>query len=324
MDWGLTIFLLVCFLAVVLLIEGGFLLWQDTSSSEVRQLDRRLRALQAGGHATEVSSLMKAREGENAGRLTRLLLSLPRVSSLERLLQQAGVAMTTSRFLSIAGLLALAVFLMALVLRQPLWLSLLLGVLSTAIPFIWLSWARTKRLNKLEAQLPDAVDLIARALRAGHAFPPALQMVAEELPEPIGSEFGVAFDEINYGVPVSDAMMNLATRVPVDDLRFFAVAVILQRETGGNLAEILDNIAKLIRERFKLLGTVRVLAAEGKMSAWILTLLPFATALVINLVSPGFMRVLWTDPAGYKLIIFAMVAMLVGIFWMWRIVQIRV
>lgn len=324
MDWGLTIFLLVCFLAVVLLIEGGFLLWRDTSSSEVRQLERRLRALQAGGHSTEASSLIKAREGENAGPLKKLLLSLPRVSSLELLFQQAGVGMTTSRFLSMAGLLMVAVFLVALVLRQPIWLALLLGGLSATIPFIWLSWARRKRLNKVESQLPDAVDLIARALRAGHSFPPALQMVADELPDPIGSEFGIAFDEINYGIPVSDAMMNLATRVPVDDLRFFAVAVILQRETGGNLAEILGNIATLIRERFKLMGTVRVLAAEGKMSAWVLTLLPFATALVINLVSPGFMQVLWTDPAGNRLVILALIAMLIGIFWMWRIAQIRV
>jgi tight adherence protein B len=324
MDWGLTIFLLVCFLAVVLLIEGGFLLWQDTSSSEVRQLERRLRALQAGGHGTEVSSLIKAREGEQSGPLARLLLRLPRVSSLERLLQQAGVTTTTSRFLTIVGLLALSVFLVALVLRQPIWLAVVLGALSTAIPFVWLSWARRKRLNQLESQLPDAVDLIARALRAGHGFPPAMQMVADELPEPISGEFGLAFDEINYGVPVSDAMMNLATRVPVDDLRFFAVAVVLQRETGGNLAEILDNIAQLIRERFKLLGTVRVLSAEGKLSAWILTLLPFVTALVINVVSPGFMNVLWVDPIGFKLILLALVAMVLGIFWMWRIVQIRV
>jgi tight adherence protein B len=324
MDWGMTIFLLVCFLGVVLLLEGGFLLWRDTSSADVRQLERRLRALQAGGHATEVSTLMKARAGEHDGALVRLLLRLPRLSGLERLLQQAGVTMTTSRFFTVAGLLALAVFLVALVLRQPLLLALLLGALSTTLPFIWLSWARGKRMRKLEAQLPDAVDLIARALRAGHSFPPALQMVSEELPEPIANEFGIAFDEINYGVSVSDAMMNLATRVPIDDLRFFAVAVILQRETGGNLAEILNNIATLIRERFKLMGTVRVLSAEGKMSAWVLTLLPFVTALMINLVSPGFMAVLWDDPAGYKLILLALFAMAVGIFWMSRIVKIRV
>lgn len=324
MDWGFTIFLLVCFLAVVLLLEGGFLLWSDTRSAEVRQLERRLRSLQAGGHGLEASTLIKAREADQVGTIGKLLLALPRVTSLEKTLQQAGVTMKTSRFLLTTALLMAAVFLSLLALRQPLWLALALGLGSVLLPFMWLTWARTRRLKRLEAQLPDAVELIARALRAGHAFPSALQMVAEELPEPIGGEFASAFEEINYGLPVSDAMMNLAARVPVEDLRFFAVAVILQRETGGNLAEILDNIGKLIRERFKLFGTIRVLSAEGKLSAWILTLLPFVTALLINLVSPGFMEVLWKDPAGLKLIFVALVAMVVGVFWMWRIVQIRV
>lgn len=324
MDWGFTIFLLVCFLAVVLLIEGGFLLWHDTSGPEVRQLDRRLRALAAGGRGAGPSTLLKARADDDAGPLGRLLLRLPRVAQLERLLQQAGVAMSTSRFLLTTVLLMAAVFLVLLALRQPMWLALVVAGASVLLPLAWLSWARNRRLHALEAQLPDAVDLIARALRAGHAFAPALQMVAEEMPEPIGSEFGIAFEEINYGIPVGDAMMNLATRVPVDDLRFFAVAVILQRETGGNLAEILQNIGMLIRERFKLLGTVRVLSAEGKLSAWILTLLPFATALMINLVNPGFMQVLWTDPFGHRLVLLGLAAMVGGIFWMWRIVKIRV
>lgn len=324
MDWGFTIFLLVCFLAVVLLLEGGFMLWRDTSSAEVRQLERRLRALHAGGHGVEASSLVKAREADRVGVVGRLLLALPRVATLEKALQQAGVVMKTSRFLATTAMLMVAVFLVLLVLRQPPWLALMLGLGTALLPFLWLGMARNRRLRRLEAQLPDAVELIARALRAGHAFPTALQMVGEELPDPIGGEFASAFEEVNYGLPISDAMMNLAARVPVEDLRFFAVAVVLQRETGGNLAEILDNISRLIRERFKLYGTIRVLSAEGKMSAWVLTLLPFAAALVLNLVSPGFMEVLWKDPAGLKLVTFALVAMAFGVFWMWRIVKIRV
>lgn len=324
MDWDYAIFLLVCFLAVVLLLEGGYLLWQDTGSAEARQLERRLRALQAGGNGTRASPLIKAREADTVGVLGRLLLRLPRAALLERMLQQAGVAMATSRFLLGVLLLVAAVLLSALALRQPPWLAAALALGSALLPFLWLSLCRAKRLERLEAQLPDAVELIARALRAGHAFPPALQMVAEELPDPVGGEFGIAFEEINYGIPVSDAMLNLATRVPSEDLRFFAVAVILQRETGGNLAEILDNIGKLIRERFKLLGTIRVLSAEGKLSAWILTLLPFATALMIHLVSPGFMEVLWKDPMGFRMVMASLLAMAVGVVWMWRIVKIRV
>ncbi len=324
MDWGFTIFLLAGFLAVVLLLEGAFLLWRDTGSSEVRRLERRLRALHAGGHGIEASSLIKAREADRVGAIGKLLLALPRVASLEKMLQQAGIVMKTSRFLATAAMLMAAVFLVLLALRQPLWLAAMLGLGSVLVPVLWLSRARNRRLKRLEAQLPDAVELIARALRAGHAFPTSLQMVSEELPDPLGEEFALVFEEVNYGLPVSDAMLNLAARVPVDDLRFFAVAVVLQRETGGNLAEILDNISQLIRERFKLYGTVRVLSAEGRASAWVMTLLPFVAALALNLVSPGFMEVLWKDPAGIKLILMAAIAMVIGIFWLWRIVQIRV
>lgn len=324
MDWGYAIYLLAAFLAVVLLLEGGFLLWRDTGSREVRQLERRLRALHAGGHGTEASSLIKAREADQVGVLGKLLLALPRVGTLEKTLQQAGIEMRTSRFLMTTAMLMVAVFLVLLVVRQPLWLAAMVGLGSVLLPFLWLSRARSRRLKRLEAQLPDAVELIARSLRAGHAFPTSLQMVAEELPDPLGGEFALAFEEVNYGLPISDAMLNLATRVPVDDLRFFVVAVVLQRETGGNLAEILDNISKLIRERFKLYGSVRVLSAEGRASAWVMTLLPFAAALVLNIASPGFMSVLWDDPAGIKLIAMALVAMVIGIFWLWRIVQIRV
>lgn len=324
MDWGFTIFLLAGFLAVVLLLEGAFLLWRDTGSSEVRRLERRLRALHAGGHGIEASSLIKAREADRVGAIGKLLLALPRVASLEKMLQQAGIVMKTSRFLATTAMLMAAVFLVLLALRQPLWLAAMLGLGSVLVPVLWLSRARNRRLKRLEAQLPDAVELIARALRAGHAFPTSLQMVSEELPDPLGEEFALVFEEVNYGLPVSDAMLNLAARVPVDDLRFFAVAVVLQRETGGNLAEILDNISQLIRERFKLYGTVRVLSAEGRASAWVMTLLPFVAALALNLVSPGFMEVLWKDPAGIKLILMAAIAMVIGIFWLWRIVQIRV
>jgi tight adherence protein B len=149
-------------------------------------------------------------------------------------------------------------------------------------------------------------------------------MVGTEGPEPIAQEFRTAFDEVNYGVPMQDALMNLALRVPVTDLRFFVIAATIQRETGGNLAELLDKLGALIRARFKLLGTIRVLSAEGKLSAWILSLLPFALVAVINLVNPQFMSVLWRDPAGIKLVIAGLAFMVVGIFWMWRIIKIRV
>jgi tight adherence protein B len=184
--------------------------------------------------------------------------------------------------------------------------------------------SKNRRLTQIDLQLPDALDLLGRALRAGHAFPSALKMVAEEMPEPIAGEFGITFDEVNYGIAMKDALLNLASRVPSRDLSYFVIAVVIQRETGGNLAELLDKIAAMIRARHKLLGQVRVLSAEGKLSAWILCLLPFVLTLVILFINPGFVEVLWTDPVGPMLIAGAAVLMVIGIFWSRKIIRIRV
>jgi tight adherence protein B len=149
-------------------------------------------------------------------------------------------------------------------------------------------------------------------------------MVGTEMPEPIAAEFRIVFDEINYGISTQEALGNLAIRVPSTDLRYFVIAVLIQRETGGNLAELLGNISSLVRARLKLLGTVRVLSAEGKMSGWVLTLLPFALGTVLQIVNPNFLSVLWTDPLGIKMAGFALTMMLFGIVVMWRITKIRV
>jgi len=149
-------------------------------------------------------------------------------------------------------------------------------------------------------------------------------MTGDEGPQPIAGEFRTTFDEVNYGVPMQDALTNLATRVPITDLRFFVIAVSIQRETGGNLTELLDKLAAIIRARFKLLGMIRVLASEGKLSAWILSALPFVLMALINFINPKFMSLLWTDPAGLIAVYISLSLMVLGIFWMWRIIQIRV
>lgn len=149
-------------------------------------------------------------------------------------------------------------------------------------------------------------------------------MVGEELPEPLGGEFALVFDEINYGVSMNDALLNMVNRVPVDDLRYFVIAVLIQREAGGNLAEILGCISNIIRERLKLLGKVRVLSAEGRLSAWILGLLPFVVMGVLSLLNPGYIKVFWTDPIGIRLAVSALTMMLFGILWMRKVIRIRV
>jgi tight adherence protein B len=198
--------------------------------------------------------------------------------------------------------------------------ALLVGML----PTLYIARLRNKRIKRLEVQLPDAVDMIARALRAGHSFASALGMVGQEIKEPMGPEFRITFEEINYGVAVDEALTNLAMRVPVNDLRYFVIAVLIQRESGGNLAEILDTIGMLVRERLKLYDKIRVLSAEGRLSAWILGLLPFCTAGLILVVNPDFMKVLWTDEMGLKMIGAALINMVLGVLWMRKIIRIRV
>jgi tight adherence protein B len=206
----------------------------------------------------------------------------------------------------------------------PFSISAVAALATGALPYLYVDRKRSKRLLQLERQLPDVADTLGRALRAGHSFPSAVGMVSTEFPQPMGGEFRITFDEINYGVPLNEALMNLAKRIPISDLRYFVIAVLIQRETGGNLAEVLDSIAFLIRERFKLFDKVRVLSAEGKMSAWVLGLLPFITAAAMLALNRPFLEVLWTDPVGLKVIGAMLVMMVVGVFLMRRIIKIRV
>jgi len=323
-DYLFYLFILCAFLAVVLLFEGGFMMWNSYKGPEAKQMDQRLRALSAGEHGDAGLVLLKERNLSQMPAMERLLLFVPRVHQLDRLLIQSGSSWTVARFFATSAVFGFAGFAVPAVLRLSGWLPLALGALGALLPLYYILRRRSQRLNKLDEQLPEALDLISRAMRAGHAFPSALQMVAEESQNPTGSEFRITFEEVNYGIAVKDALLNLATRVPSADLRYFVIAVLIQRETGGNLAELLGNISALIRARFKLLGTIRVLAAEGKLSAWILTLLPVCTALFINLVNPGFMEILWTDETGLKMLKATLALMAFGIFWMWRLVKIRV
>lgn len=320
----LLLFMVVGFVAVVLAFEGAYLLWNDNKSPEVQRLARRLRTLSAGEHGRGTAELLKRRHAQEGSALEKLLMSLPRVSLLDRMIEQSGVQITLSRLLLLMAGLGVGMLLLAQMFGAPWLFTLVFSGLAAALPALWLSGRRTARLRQLESQLPDVIDLLARAMRSGHSFPSALQMASEESPEPIATEFRIVHDEINFGVSQSDAFRNLSARVPSDDLRFFVIAVLLQRETGGNLSEVLGNIARLIRNRFRLLGKVRVLAAEGKLSGWVLALLPVGTGLVMYMTNPAYISLLWTDPAGISLIYTCLVLFALGVLWMWRIIKIRV
>lgn len=325
MDYLYYLFATLIFVTVVLLIEGAYLAWNSSKGPEAERVLRRLRVMSAGAKGDEQNtSIIKERLLSKAPTMQRLLLQVPRIGILDRLLQQSGLSWSVAEFLGMSLLAFLIAFFVGSYLAIPLLLLLAMTCAIAMLPLLYVARAKSKRLAHIEQQLPDALDLIGRALRAGHAFPTALKMVGDEMNDPLAGEFRAAFDEVNFGIAMPDALMNLATRVPSTDLRYFVIAVLIQRETGGNLAELLSSISAIIRDRIKLMGQIQVLSAEGRLSAWILSLLPFGAALMIQLTNPKFLEVLYTDPAGRKMLVVAGVMMLLGIFAMRKIIRIRV
>lgn len=312
------------FVAVVLGLEGTYMWWNQRRGPEARRMEQRLRAASAGGHSEEQLTILKQRALSGSEGVQRLLLAVPRVHSLDRILMQSGLTMSVGDLLGLTLIFGAAGLFVPIFFGRGALIGICLAIVSGSLPMLYVLRAKAKRMVRVENQLPDAIDLMGRAMRAGHAFPNALKMVGDEMSAPLGLEFRILFDEINYGVKLEDALLNLLTRVPSTDLQYFVVALLIQRQTGGNLAELLDNISAIVRSRIKLMGEVRTLSAEGKLSAWILSLLPFATALLINIVNPGFLTVLWTDPVGLKMVYAALFMMAFGIWWMTRIIKIRV
>lgn len=324
MSLSILVYLLI-FLSVLLLVGGAYLAWQSARGPGAGRVARRLRAMNTATDDREKTiSITKDRPLSLNPTLQALLEAVPGIKALDRLLLQSGKSWNVGKFLGFSLLGFLASSLLLSVFSIPLYMRLGLMFLSTAIPYFLVSRTKAERLTKIEQQLPDALDLMGRSMRAGHAFPTALKLVGEEMSDPLADEFRTVFDEVNFGVSMSDALMNLAARVPSTDLRYFVIAVLIQRETGGNLTELLGSISAIIRDRLKLLGQVRVLSAEGRMSAWVLGLLPFGSAALMNIVNPEFMSVLYTDPAGQKMVGIALSLLVVGIFFIRKVIRIRV
>lgn len=324
MDILYFVFVIAGFFAVVLFLEGIYLTWNAYLGPEARRIERRLQAISAGGNDIVQAPILKKRMLSDVPAIERLLLQIPRIHGLDRFLMQSGMELTVATVLGVALVLAFVAAAAARLFGLPLLLQLAAAALAVGVWGLHIQRRRIQRMQTVGRQLPDTLDLMARAMQAGHAFSSALRLVATEGPNPIAKEFQIAFDEVNFGIAVDTALAHLAQRVASSDLRFFVVAVLIQRETGGNLSEILFSIAGLIRDRQKLAGTVRVLSAEGRISAWILTLMPFGLAGVILLVNRQFISSLWTDPIGIRMVGFALGLMCIGVWWMWRLVKIRI
>jgi tight adherence protein B len=325
MDTLFYIFAVLVFAAVILLIEGAYLWWSDHFGASATRIGKRLRLMSGGSGAdAEQVSILKQRRYANGPELDAMLHALPLTGRIDRVLVQSGLPWRVSRFLGMSLCGFAASLALMQMLKPPPLAAVVLVLLLVSIPYVMVVRARQRRLRKIEEQLPEAADFISRALRAGHSFTNVLHMTGSELPEPLASEFRIAHEEINYGVPMSEALQSLATRIPLTDLRYLVIAVLIQRESGGNLAEILASISHIIRQRLQLRARVRVLSAEGRMSAWVLGILPAALTGLLYTVNPKYMSILWKNPTGITALWISAGLLLAGVFWLRKIIHIRV
>lgn len=316
---GAVIFILC--LLVIELTAYGIRIIQYPDRAEIK---KRLRRSLTSESESEGSDIVKKMVLSDLPFLNQILSAFPGVDRLELLMRQANVKYTMSFFILLSLALALSGYLLGVILLKNPIFALLLGLAAASLPLLTLRMKKKKRIAKFEKQLPEGLGLIARALRAGHAFTSGMKLASEEFRDPLGPEFEETLDEINFGVSVPEALKNLAHRVDCPDLRFFVVSVILQRETGGNLAEIIEGLAQLIRERFKFRGKVRVLTAEGRLSAVVLVVIPFLLFLAISFLNPSFLTPLVSDPLGRAIIFIAIFMMIVGVFVIRRIIKVEV
>jgi len=290
-----------------------------------RKLQGRLEELSAPlDESPEAKTLVKISEAGPLPALERMISGTERGGAFRRWIEQSGMKVSVSGLLLVGTLLgAGGAVALTMATRSPYGIPVG-AVMGFAIPFMFLKFKRTRRLRAFEEEFPEALDLIARALKAGHAFATGLKMAADELSEPVGPEFRKTFDEQNFGLPLKDALENLTLRIPILDVRFFATAVLIQRETGGNLSEILENLAHVVRERFKILRQVRVYTAHGRLTGYVLLALPAVLGIALSFINPDHMNMLFREHIGQILLMVAMGMQLAGYIWIKQVVKIEV
>ncbi|MGO8944127.1 MAG: type II secretion system F family protein [Syntrophobacteraceae bacterium] len=320
-----AIVVLAIFIACLFLMETFRHAYINMRRPELKIIRKRLKKLPSTAYEPGSIDILRRRGYSDIAWLNRILAHMPGIRKLDNLIIQANIEYSIGFFLQLSPLIALAgYFAGRAALNGGEILPLLCAVALGSVPFAYVRFRKKRRMKKFEKQLPEALELVARTLRAGQAFSAGLNVVSEEFEDPIGPEFERTLDEINFGVSVPEALQSLAARVDCPDLRFFVVAVVIQRESGGNLSEIIENIASVVRERFKLLGKVKVLSAEGNYSAIILCLFPFIVGFVIYLFNSDYMMILIEDPIGKYMIGAGLVMMLLGIIVIRKMTRIKV
>jgi len=314
-----TVISLMVFLAVAGLVTALAFMFRDGSPRTATRLDLLVGKRRRDDDQGNI--LRQEFEGDKKNLLQWLT---PNFLSPKKAFEQADCHIPPSTLTGIGLLLAVAGATLTVLAKAPLWFAPLTSLMMFTLPWLWLWNKRRQRLKKFASQLPDALELVARALRAGHSLAAGMHVVAEEMPIPVSDEFGRVYEEQNLGIPIEEAMKSMCDRVPNLDLRFFVTSVAIQRQTGGDLAEILDKIGYVVRERYRILGQVKALTGEGRLSGVVLIALPFALFAFMLHLKPDYVEALWTKELGIKMSIFAIIAQILGAITIKKIVDIKV
>lgn len=324
MSTGMLIFIGLIFATVFLLMQGLTVPVFGESAQARKRLQKKLGELQAAGSEGEFSTLLREKYLRKLSPWERQLERLPFMEELAEAIEQSGNEYRAYRVVIFAVLLAITAGIIAWVTVRIWYAPVFAALLAAYLPFMKINSDRTKRLARFEEQLPDAIETMTRALRAGHPFSAALKMIADDFEDPIAKEFELTFGDINYGNDVRRAMLGLLARIPTVTVMALVTAVLVQKESGGNLAEILERISEVIRGRFRLQRKVKTLSAEGRMSAWVLATVPLFLFAALMVTSPDYLPVLVKDPRGQQMIVGSMVSATLGILWIRRILRIEV
>jgi tight adherence protein B len=313
----------LAFVGVAALVGGLFLVFRGSGETAVEdRLDVLTGAAAPKGRgAVYGDNVLTSPLDETLNPFVELV---GRFFNLSMLLEQADMPVSATKFLAISGGLGLGGAVIPIAFRAPVWVAPLAGIAAAILPLFWIILKRKKRLKRFGAQMPDAMELIARALRSGHSLASGFNLVSSEMADPISTEFTRVYEEQNLGIPLEEALQSMAERIPNLDLKFFATAVILQRQTGGDLAEILDKIGYLVRERFKIYGQVQALTGEGRLSGVVLLALPPVLFLAVYKLNPEYISVLFTDTLGKQMLAAAAVMQFLGALVIRKIINIKV
>jgi tight adherence protein B len=308
--------------AVMLVLAIGFIAGRRGSTAESRlEIFTRRGGGKSGGSSQSIEIWKDAFDTNKKNLIESIA---PRIPTLDRVFQQADINLRPSAIMGMSILLFFLATVVSVGLGAPIAVALIPGLLFSYAPWWWVFHMRKKRLDKFQAQMPDAMELMARALRAGQSFQASLHIIAEEMPNPIATEFGRVYEEQNLGVSLEDAMKSMCERIPNLDLKFFVTSVLIQRQTGGDLSEILDKIGYVIRERFKIMGMVQALTGEGRLSGNVLIALPFVMLLAVMHLNYDYAQTLWTTKTGQRWCVYALIMQILGAWMIRKIVNIKV